>query len=316
MKKKFIITMDTEGDNLWDWKPGMPIATQNVLYLQRFQRLCNRYGFKPVWLTNYEMISDSHYVDFISEVEETKTGELGMHLHAWNSPPEYNLPIEQSGAPYLIEYPVEIMAKKIEKLTALIKERTGVVPASHRAGRWAMNDDYFHLLICNGYKIDCSVTPHINWNDSLGQTRGAVGSDYSQVFENPYDVIDAKTNSQIFEVPVTIRKSHRLFLGNHTFRGFAGSVKRAIRGEFLWLRPNGNNLSKMKALVDMIEHSNSDYIMFMLHSSELMPGGSPTFRTESSIEKLYKDLEEIFQYAEKKFEGSTLKEYAKTKGKL
>ena len=145
--KKFIITIDTEGDGLWDWKQGDRITTENAKYLSRFQSLCNEFGFKPVWLTNYEMINDPTYVDFIAEVERDKLGELGMHLHAWNNPPEYDIKTVQNGAPYLIEYPVEIMEAKITVLTELIKKRTGITPISHRAGRWAMNDEYFRLLI-------------------------------------------------------------------------------------------------------------------------------------------------------------------------
>ena len=50
-----------------------------------------------------------------------------------------------------------------------------------------------------------------------------------------------------------------------------------------------------------------DFVEFMIHSSELMPGGSPTFRTGESIEKLYADLHELFTAArELGFVGSTL----------
>ena len=56
--KKFIITVDTEGDNLWGYKEGDTITTNNALYIPRFQELCENYGFKPVYLTNYEMICE------------------------------------------------------------------------------------------------------------------------------------------------------------------------------------------------------------------------------------------------------------------
>lgn len=50
--------------------------------------------------------------------------------------------------------------------------------------------------------------------------------------------------------------------------------------------------------------------MFMLHSSELMPGGSPNFKTVESIEKLYNNIEYIFQYIKNKgYIGMTLNEY-------
>ena len=132
---KFIITIDTEGDDLWSWKEGMEIRTENIRFLPRFQQKCEEYGFKPVWLTNYEMIESPNFVEFISDVEERGTGELGMHLHAWNSPPFYDLQGNCPGNPYLIEYPYEIMSEKIRYITDLIFKRTGIRPVSHRAGR-------------------------------------------------------------------------------------------------------------------------------------------------------------------------------------
>jgi hypothetical protein len=51
------------------------------------------------------------------------------------------------------------------------------------------------------------------------------------------------------------------------------------------------------------------YAEFMLHSSEFMPGGSPTFRTRESIEQLYRDLEQLFSRAAESFTGATLSEF-------
>lgn len=316
--KKVIITMDTEGDNLWKWKLGDLITTQNAMYLQRFQDLCNNYSFKPVWLSNYEMIQDSRFVDFISKVEEKAEGELGMHLHAWNSPPEYKLTnIKQNGAPYLIEYPTEIMEEKIDYLTSLIKARTGIIPTSHRAGRWAMDERYFYLLIKYGYTVDCSVTPGINWCNSVGATPNAVGSDYSECNTSPYWIqFDDK---KILEIPVTIRKSHKIFLSDkRNLKNICKSAYYGVKGSYLWLRPQKDNLNQMLELIKKIEYSkNDDYIMFMLHSSELMPGGSPNFETDLSIENLYKDLEVLFKYLSNRFEGITLRQYYKdTKDKI
>ncbi len=306
--KKFIITIDTEGDDLWSWKQGKAITTENVKYLPRFQDLCNTYGFKPVWLTNYEMLQDPRYVEFISKVEQDNQGELGMHLHAWSTPPNYEINAVQEGAPYLIEYPENVIEEKIAVMTESIK-KIGVTPLSHRAGRWAMNDMYFQLLIKYGYKIDCSVTPHIDWSSSLGATFNAKGSNYSSYPEEPYWII-GNNGDNLLEVPLSIRKTHKLILNdNITIRGMGGGIYRAIKGSALWLRPNGYNFKSMIRLADIIRQSQSDYIMFMLHSSELMPNGSPTFRTVESIENLYETLTKLFDYCSRYFCGSTLKEY-------
>ena len=55
MLRYFIITIDTEGDNLWS--SPRRITTRNSLYLTRFQQLCEEYGFLPTYLTNWEMVN-------------------------------------------------------------------------------------------------------------------------------------------------------------------------------------------------------------------------------------------------------------------
>lgn len=306
--KKFIITIDTEGDNLWAWKPGQPITTENTRYLPRFQALCDEFGFQPVWLTNYEMISDPRYAEFVTQVHESGRGELGMHLHAWNNPPEHSLPVVGSGAPYLIEYPEAAMEAKIMFLHRRLQEVTGITPVSHRAGRWAMDQRYFSLLAKAGYRVDCSVTPKISWASSEGQSAGAVGSDYTAFPDKPYWVDTA--DGKLLEVPVTIETSHRFFLPEKRgIKQLAGAAYRAMKGQKLWVRPTGGNLKQMCYLADRTWDSDADYLMFMLHSSELMPGGSPTFRSEADIEKLYADMRRLFARVCRKYRGMTLMAY-------
>ena len=49
----------------------------------------------------------------------------------------------------------------------------------------------------------------------------------------------------------------------------------------------------------------------MIHSSELMPGGSPYAKTESAVEETYRRLERVFQYLKnQEILGTTAKTYA------
>lgn len=307
--KYFIITIDTEGDNLWKWKPGQEVTTKNVQYLKRFQELCAQYGFKPVWLSNWEMISDPLFVEFINRNAEAGNCELGMHLHAWNNPPFYELPRdERSGAPYLIEYPREIMEAKIAAITEKMKEQFGYVPVSHRAGRWAMNDTYFELLYQYGYRIDCSYTPGISWRDSLGQTPGFAGPDYRKASR------DIQKYKGIVEVPVTVEYTHRMFLDKN--KSWKSNVKTALfgmAGQNIWLRPGRDNMKDMLWMIEKNRNGDGDYLMFMLHSSELMPGGSPTFKDAEAVEVLYGKLQVLFDVIKDSYEGCTLEEYVKSK---
>jgi hypothetical protein len=76
------------------------------------------------------------------------------------------------------------------------------------------------------------------------------------------------------------------------------------------MRPDGRNLKQLLQVVDDVVAQHRDYLEFTLHSSELMPGGSPTFRTEDDIERLYAHLESLFERVSRRFVGTTLSGFA------
>lgn len=313
-KKNFLITIDTEGDNLWrkDLLEA-PVTTRNTEFLPQFQTLCAQFDFIPVYLTDYEMACDPEFVDFGKNLQDSGLCEIGMHLHAWNTPPDHPLPASLShspASPYLIEYPEAVMDAKIHTMTTLITQQFGVAPVTHRAGRWAMDDRYFRLLTKYDYRCDCSVTPRISWAGLPGWTEGSQGADYRNSIETPHMIHRNASGSPLWEVPVTVLQSHKVFWQNPFLsKKNAKSVWHAVKGETLWLRPDGKNLPQLLYLTEKIAKGSTRSLMFMLHSSELMPGGSPTFQTEKSVEKLYNDLAILFERAARDFSGISLREY-------
>ena len=306
-----MITIDTEGDNLWEYKIGDPVETKNARALPRFQKLCDKFGFKPVYLTNYEMAQDPFYVEFAKAAQDEGRCEVGMHLHAWNNPPYFELPADEKGLPYLIEYPESVMREKIRVMDNLLTEKFGVKPVTHRAGRWAMNQTYFDLLIERGYQVDCSVTPHIDWRTSVGMTQNSCGSDYRDMPEKPSIILSSNGTESIMEVPVTVGFDHH-FRTQRVLRRpkkILDELKQSHRGRLVWVRPNGKNLKQMLRYVAQMAKSDFPYLMFMIHSSELMAGGSPTFRTVKSIDHLYDDMEVLFNRIKMYYEGETLRDY-------
>ena len=302
--KSFIITIDTEGDNLWAYHKGDLVKTENASYIPRFQELCNKYGFKPVWLTNYEMVMSDGFVQMLKPYIDKGLCEIGIHVHAWNNPPLYNLKGKYNGNPYLIEYPDEVMRLKFATTYNLIAERFGVKPVSHRSGRWAMDDRYFKLLEDFNIIVDCSYTPGVSWSSAQGETVLG-GSDYRNVNRNTHYV------GKVLEVPATVRNFGRYF----TFGTIRHMAKVVLKGGNIWLRPALCSLADMKKLAKSVnKEKDNDYLEFMVHSSELMPGGSPYFTTDESIEKMYKNVEKLFAYVIKMgYKGETLQEYAHKK---
>ncbi len=315
-KPRFLITIDTEGDNLWA-KPTT-ITTRNTDCLPRFQSLCESYDLKPTYLTNYEMANCLSFQEFGRDILKRNTGEVGMHLHAWNSPPLIPLTADDFRFhPYLIEYPENTIREKISVMTNLLEDVFSVKMVSHRAGRWSFDETYAQILIDNGYRVDCSVTPHISWKQMLGDPGKEGGTDFSQFPGEAYFVnledISSRGDSSLLEIPVTITLTRRLFIDvfRAAFKEFSlaqGALNRFFP-RIQWLRPNGRNLDHLLAIVGRALNQQKGYVEFMLHSSELMPGGSPTFRTSDDIEALYCDLEALFSTVNGKYIGATLDDY-------
>lgn len=296
--KYFIITVDTEGDNLWNYRKGQTIKTENSLYIPRFQDLCEAYGFKPVWLTNYEMAKDKRFVDYIRPKMEAGLCEIGIHIHAWNTPPLHELNAKYSGNPYLIEYPDKIMHEKFETTFNLLKYNFNINVKSHRAGRWVMDNRYFSLLNEYDIKADCSCTPGVSWADTAGET--TMGTNYSKVSIKPHIV------NGVLEIPMTIKKTHSSKRGSFKHR-----LRTLFQGENIWLRPATATVEEMLWLCSKVDKDiNVDYLEFMIHSSELMPGGSPYFKDDCAIENLYMKIEKVFEYVQDLgYEGITMIDY-------
>jgi hypothetical protein len=318
MTPAFLITIDTEGDN--EWANPRPITTHNARYLPRFQALCDRFGFKPTWLTNYEMALSPDFVPFARDMLSRQAGEVGMHLHAWSSPPLVPLTADDHAThPYLIEYPDAVMRSKIAFLTELLEQQFGVKMRSHRAGRWALDSRYAAMLVEHGYEVDCSVTPHISWAGCAGRQGGPGGSDYRGFPQTPYfldlKVLQRPGTSPLLEVPPTIRASRlqRLAPWAYRTRGLR-RLAQAVSPPVCWLRPQRGNLQEMLALVRRARGEGCSHLEFMLHSSELMPGGSPEFPDEASIEALYSDLAQLFAEIKPHWAPRTLSEFRRSFG--
>jgi hypothetical protein len=313
----FLITIDTEGDNLWS-RPAT-IETRNAGFIPRFQELCERHGLKPTYLTNHEMAMSDEFVEFGRDVLRRNAGEIGMHLHAWNSPPDFALPAgNQACFPYLVEYPEAALRDKVAAMTDLLEDRFGVKMLSHRAGRWALDAVYAKALLDFGYTADCSVTPHVSWRKHPGVPNGPGGSDYRHFpadayFMDPRD-ISRPGDSTLVEVPMTILPCR--FAPANFIRAASreGALLRRAADKFFppvaWLRPHGDDLKRLLWILSRATAERRDYVEFMLHSSELMPGGSRAFPTERDIEALYDELAALFEAAANHYQGATLSNYA------
>lgn len=315
----FLITIDTEGDSLWS-RPSR-ITTENAHFLQRFQALCERYKFKPTYLVNFEMAQDARFQEFGRRVLWRDAGEIGLHIHPWYSPPHNDA--YHSGIPhqYLYELPDNLLAAKVAALTDLLAQTFEIQPLSHRAGKWGFDERVARALVDHGYQVDCSVTPGLSWRRYRGSLNGRGGPDYSGFPTEPYFLdlsnIRRPGASLLLEVPMTVRPNYPSLLekGHQRVHGgvLAKVLHQVLGAPYTWLRPNGRNLASLVSLVDWGVSRRLPMLEFMLHSSELMPGGSPIFRAPGDIEVLYTHLAALFDHvASLGIRGVTLAEFRRS----
>lgn len=315
-RQPFLITVDTECDDAWTGE--RQVTTRNAEFLPRFQRLAESYHLKPTYLTTFEMVNCPAFQEFARDVLSRQTAEIGMHLHAWNSPPLVPLTVnDELYHPYLIEYPESVMRDKINYLTDVLEDTFETKMTSHRAGRWGFNEVYARLLAERGYLVDCSVTPFVSWAEHAGDPKQSGGPDYSTFPTSPYfldlDDISRSGKSALLEIPVTAMETQPPFV-HRIERGLGkrSLISRALNRLFprlCWLAPTGDNINSMLSVVKRCATENWPCVEFALHSSNLMPGGSPFFRRERDVEALYEDLIKLFSQASKTFRGQTLTEF-------
>jgi hypothetical protein len=267
------------------------------------------------------MANSPVFQEFAKDVLARKAGEVGMHLHAWNSPPLAPLTEDDNKHhPYLTECPAGVIREKVRMITEFLEETFGAKMLSHRAGRFGFDETYAQALIEMGYIVDGSVTPNISWKGYPGDPKGKGGPDYTRFpgyayFVDPTDISRAG-NSSLLEIPVTIVEPHfaapARAAGNLLSRLPLGKrVSNHLLPKLAWLYPKGHNHRMLPRVLETVLCEKRDYAEFMMHSSELMPGGSPNFPTPRSIEELYGVLETLFATVKERFVCATMQEYQK-----
>lgn len=307
---KFVVTIDTEADN--QWKQGV-LSLENIKHLPRFQALCEKYSVRPTYLLSYEVVNSSLIGD-LKSWQDKNLAEIGAHLHPWTTPP-----YKESDYSKIHTYPHELgddqLFDKLTNLTNIITEKFGKSPISFRAGRWGFDKKVARYLKLLGYKIDCSVTPKVDWRSTFGDPKKNGGPDFR------FDSIYPHEIEGVMEVPMTILftgiiKKENSKLGQVFLDLPDGLLKKILNKLFFrqrWLRIfDSSSIKDWKLIYKSAVKNDLPVLEFMIHSSELMVGGSPYSKTKAQLENIYRQIENLFRYLKyREVEGCFLKDLVK-----
>lgn len=291
MNIPFFLTVDTEGDNIWD-RPKT-IKSKNVENLYKFQELCNQYNVKPIYLTNYEASMNTIFQDFTREYEDKL--EIGLHLHAWNSPPCCSLTKDDFFyQPYLHEYPHDAIRNKIDYMVKNLQDIFQTDIISHRGGRYSVSEPIFESLLENGIKVDCSVVPGMDWSGSKGDPNSNGGPDFRGYNRNIY-----KIHKELLEIPVSTYTINDLLNNLSEYNILRRVVAKAFGYKNLTLRSKIDNLKELKKVVEWNMINKCTHLDYIIHSSELVKGTSSLIKTGQEENLFYQNLENFFIYMSK-----------------
>jgi len=300
---RLIVTVDTEADNQWD--AGRPLRLENLRCLPAFQTLCRRYDIRPTYLITMEVAEDVQDMQTLRDWAEQGEAEVGAHLHPWTTPPFQDTAGQRANDPqhtFPSQLPLPLLRAKLETLTRQIEAALGRRPVSFRAGRFGMHAPLAGLLVEQGYRVDSSVTPGLSWH-RLG------GPDFTTAPLEPYHPDEADIcrpgRLALWEIPLTMVYTRQIFRRWPALARWYGRLNASLAGRLmrltwpgpqpLWLRPNPRRDERHLLRVwQEAGRLGLPFGVLMLHSSELMPGGSPYWPTPAAVERLFAQLERFF----------------------
>jgi hypothetical protein len=294
-----IVTVDTEADDLWS-RPTQ-YRCQNVEALPRFQRVCDERGVRPTYLVSHEIMADARAVQVMQRLALGGRCEIGTHLHPFSTPPERPLTgNDRYEQPFAYEYPLADLRDKLRVLTSAITGAFGRRPRTIRWGRWGLSGRMVSLMEEEGYLVDTTVTPGIAWWAVSG-TRWWKATSYASAPLAPYllsrENVCAAGQSAVLEIPATVlyaRPWHRrAYTALSAVR--LGRAARVMGLTPRWLRPfPTTSAAFLVSVARAALATGTPTLNLMLHSSELMPGGSPYARTAEEVDRTLAAVDGLF----------------------
>ena len=289
-----VVSIDTEEDN---WQPTRTgITVENIREVPRLHRTLERLGVRPTYFATYQVAIQPWAVEILHGVEANGTGEVGAHLHPWNTPP-----LDEELVPsntMLYRLPQAMQVSKIASLTGVLERALGHRPMSFRTGRWGIGQSTAAALLECGYRVDSSVTPFQSWtrHDNGVSHVGAPLDVYH--LDGRGDPQVPLTEGPLVEVPVSAgytRGSIRSWARLHAILDRPDVPRQWLRGiasRLGWIRhvalnPEMESVDDMLAVSRQLIAQGVRQLHMTWHSPSLCPGLTPFVATRADADRLY-----------------------------
>jgi hypothetical protein len=289
-----VITIDVEEEGLFSGSyPRAGSGVANIAELRRLEFIPQEFGFPLTLLVTYPMAQDQTVRQRLISWHQEHGAEIGVHLHPWNTPPFEDLPYPEPIP--TANLPLVLVEAKLRSLVNCLTETFPEPPRSFRMGRFDWSSGLLNLLPRFGLKVDSSMVP---------LTIKGAGSQNFLAPADPFWLdVPVSSGAPLLEAPVTMvpvwagsaRALHRLagllpgnvgeaLLSRYRFVGAAG------------IHPAWFPLFSMRLAASLHRRRHGRVLTLFLHSSELLPGGSPDFPDGAAVDRMVQKLRDFLAW--------------------
>lgn len=305
-KLKLVITVDVEEEGLFSGRYArVPPGVHNVRELGRIELVTRDLGLPVTLLVTYPVAVDPECGGVLDRWRRELDAEIGAHLHPWSTPPFIDLPGPEPFPSDLM--PESLLEAKLETLCTAIERRWGVRPESFRMGRFDFGHTLRRLLPTFGIRTDSSMVPFrfkpggashfMSPNEPFWLGEGETGG--GRLLEAPLTQVALMPNlaARAYELGLALDKRRR-FLLLSMFRNVA----------VVGIQPAWFPLASMLWAARLHGARGGQVLTLFLHSSELLPGATPGYPSEASVQRLTRRIRLFLQWLTSTYsiEGVTL----------
>jgi hypothetical protein len=305
-----VVSLDVEEEGLFSGAyPRQAPGLTNIPLLGRLEFLSRDFGLPLTLLCDYPVLTHAPSLGVLENLLGRLGGELGAHLHPWNTPPFPDLPWPEPVSTAVM--PLDAYRAKLESLQQAVRAFSGRGAVSFRMGRWNLFRRAMAVLPEAGFLVDSSVAPLRHVPD---------GPDHFLAPADPYwtrpggpdgkRLLEAPTT----QVPLVPGLPRLLDALARRLPVRSGDILRGASMKTLTLGVNPVWMpeASMRLATRLHVRRGGQALTLFWHSSELLPGASPHFPDQTAVDVFLAKIRRFASWLERTFavSGTTLAQLA------
>jgi hypothetical protein len=295
-KARLVVVVDTEEE--FDWsheKLRNNTSVRSLRWVSKVQDIFDEYHVVPVYVIDYPVVFQPDGYRPLQEIHASGRCVIGAHLHPWVNPPFAELVNQYNSFPGNLPHTLE--SAKLRILGDRIEEHFGSRPTIYKAGRYGVGPNTAEILEEQGYEVDLSVCPYMDYS-------AEGGPDFTQSSPWPYWFGKRR---RLLELPLTVGFTGVLRHWGSRLHHMAsqpalaplhavGVLARLGLVNKVWLSPEGYLSSEHISLVRALYGDGLRVFSFAFHSPSVEPGNTPYVRSQKDLEEFLSRCRRFFDF--------------------